>query len=238
MANEILTPALQFISGVNLPTTGDGFLPTVNQQTAVAAALERLDGGRPRVVWSAITAPGATATFDLSALTGWVDTISEVRAVYWPWVLGNEDDSVLPREQWAIIQDPTNLDTLMLRECTPASGEKILVEYTILWTEATVPSTLKYKVAKLAAANMCRMIAARMAQQNESTIQVDTFRGNTASGDWLRMAKEFEAEYERAMGGAADDGLRPVSLTGSIDVRPDPFHGYKGPYPYMPEVGS
>jgi hypothetical protein len=75
-----------------------------------------------------------------------------------------------------------------------------------------------------------------MAQGNDSTIQADSFGRNSASGDWLRMAKAFEEEYERAMGGAADDGLRPVSIDGSVDVRPGAFHGYDGPYPKV-EVG-
>lgn len=227
MANEILTPALQFISGGNLPTN---FLDSAHQATAVAAALERLDGGRPRVKWATLAGTGIS-TFDLSDLSGYVDTVSVVQAVFYPWVLGNEQTSEIDLDEWSVIQDPTDLDTLYLDGRTPNASEVMLVQYTILWTEAAIPALLKYKVAKLAAANMCRIIAGRLAQSNESSIQADTFRGPTAAGDWLRMAKAFEDEYARSMGGSADDGLRPVSVEMQVDVRPDPFHGYKGPHP-------
>lgn len=231
MANEILTPAMQFISGANLPT---GFIDSSHQATAVAAALERLNGGRPRILWNTLTGAGAS-TFDLSTLTGYTDRVSVVQAVFYPWVLGNEDDSEIDLDYWSVIQDPTTGDTLYLRQRTPASPEKVLVQYTTTWTEATVPVLLVYKVAKLAAANLCRMIAAKMAQSNDSTISVDTFGRNTAASDWLRMAKDFESEYERAMGASADDGVPPVSATMQIEVRPDPFHPYKGPYPTVGE---
>lgn len=208
MADEIRTPALHFISGANLPTDGEGFLPTVNQATAVAEALSRLDRDRPRVLYAEVSGTGAS-TVDLSTVTGWQEGLSDLQAVDYPHTFGELHP--LDFESWDVLTHSTNGDTLCLFESQViATGESAQLKFTSPWTEATVPATLKYKVAKLAAANMARMIAARMAQSHDSTIQVDTFGRNIAAGDWDRIAKALEKEYRESMGIDKDSPVKPA----------------------------
>lgn len=230
MASEILTPALHLISGANLVALGADFLPSANQATAVAAALERLDGDRPRIVTYAFTGAGSQA-FDLSGATGWLDGVSQIQSVHCPWVLGT--DSEMDLDDWDVLQDPVNLDTLYLYTARPSASEQVLIYYSVPWTEGTVPTLLKYKVAKLAAANMARMMAARFAQGADGTINVDTFSRNSAAGDWTRLAKDLESEYEKAIGTSSEAAVRAAST--EVQLLPPQSHGLGKLHPYNTE---
>lgn len=230
MADEINAPAFQFISGGNLPTgstEAEKFLPAANRTTAVADALSRMDRDRPRAVTYVFNGAGSGA-FDLSGATSYVDAESSVLAVHYPWVMG--EDRLLDFDDWDVLQNGVALDTLYLYDREPAAGEQVLVEFTAPWTEATVPASLKYKVAKLAAANMCRMIAARMAQSNDNSINVDTFGRNTAAGDWLRMAKDFEAQYSEALGLSKTSEVKAACV--EFQALPNEGHNYGRLHPY------
>jgi hypothetical protein len=231
MADEIRTPALHFISGANLPTgvtEAEQFLPSSAQQTAVAEALSRLDRDRARVLVSEVAGSGQT-TVDLSTVTGWIEGASDLLEVDYPFTFGEQH--TLDFASWDVLTHSVNGDTLCLFESqTIGAGESAQLKFSVPWTEATVPATLKYKVAKLAAANMARMIAARMAQSHESTIQVDTFGRNVAAGDWDRIAKALEKEYRESMGLDKDSPLKPA--WGECQVIPPTGHGLSKMHDY------
>ena len=232
MANEILTPAWHYISGANLPTgvtEAEQFLPASAQATAVADALSRLGQDVPRLL--RVTFPGAgAASCDLSTLAGYVEGVSVVTEVSYPWVLGQ--DNRLEYSSWDVLIDPVNGESLYLYGRVVATGSDCLVTFTAPWTEAAVPSHIKYKIAKLAAANMARMVAARMAQSHDSTINVDTFGRNAAAGDWARIAKDLEAEYRSGLGIGNEAQVR--AAWGETQLLPLTGTGYDKVHPYPP----
>lgn len=226
MADEILTPAVAMISGGNFPTAGTGFLPTGSRTIAVADALARFSKDKPNVAFGAVAGNG-TELIDLStAFATWVEAFSVVTAVDSPWIIG--EDNQLDFEDWLVVDHPTTGKTLWLKDRAPPATETVRVAYTVLWTEATVPEIYLYSVARLAAAGMARMVAARMAQSNESTISVDTFRTGTAAGDWLRIAKDLEAQYaaEVGVGSPADKDAGPAAACIVMSFDADTGHGY------------
>lgn len=230
MANEILTPAYQMVSGANLPTEGGGFLPAVNQATAVASALQRFDRDKARTLNEAVTGDG-TAIYDLSASlsAAWDEDSSAVVLVDYPYTLG--DDNIVTTEKWKVVDAPTTGKTLYFTESTPAATETIRVEFSSPWTEATVPSAYRYSVAKLAAANMARMIGARMAQSNDSTIAADTFSNNSAARDWTNIAKEYESQYVNELGLGKDSTVK--AACGSVQVNEGSGTGYGKVHDYI-----
>lgn len=234
MADEIKTPALHFISyGTNTMTD---LLPAAAITSAVADALLTLDHDKPRLA-SVLVAGAGLSYSDLSAsAAGWVEGVSELLQVDNPYVLGEENP--VEFEDWEIVVDPTTGENLVLQGGrTIASGTSARLIFTVQYTEATVPATLKYKVAKLAAANMARMIGARMAQSNDNTIAVDTFGRNIAAGDWARIAKDLTQEYRESMGLGKDLPVKAAS--GDVQVLPSfgPYgrlHPYKNPDTDLP----
>jgi hypothetical protein len=208
MADEIKTPALHFISyGSNTVTD---LLPAAAMTSAVTDALLTLDRDRPRTANVLVAGAGLSYVDLSSGAAGWVEGVSDVLEVHNPYVLGEEHE--VDFEDWEVLADPTMGDTLLLREGrTIAAGTSARLVFTIQYTEATVPAILKYKVAKLAAANMARMIGARMAQSADNTIAVDTFGRNISAGDWARIAKDLTQEYRDAMGLGKDIPVKAAS---------------------------
>lgn len=228
MANEILTPAGYYVQASNLPT---GWLSPDSQSRAVADALLRFGRDFPRRVVGEF-AGNATELYDLStlSLTGWTEGISTVSLVEYP--LTDGIDKRLDASAWDVYDDLTLGSVLRFAEYEPASTETIRIIYSVAWTESTVPANRIGPVAKLAAANMARMVAARFAQEGESTVTADVFNRSSASDRMLALARHLESQYEEEMGlsageegqGAGAAGVAPAcSFT---NLEPTTGHGY------------
>jgi hypothetical protein len=223
MANEVSTPAQLYIQAANLPTN---WLPSGNITEAVAAAMARYDQDSPRVKYDEISGDGGQ-DYDLSAVAGsWDEDSSQVLGVDYPWSLGTDNE--LDWDDWEVWEDPTNGATLYFQNHTPAATESFRLQYTIAWTEGTVPSKHLRAVAKLAASEMARMIAARRAQTSESTINADIVTGQSETQQWLTLAKALLADYETEVLGASEEGeeSKVGPGFGVFDLDPGSVHGY------------
>ncbi len=219
MAEEILTPAKFYVQADNSPSD---FLSPESLTQAVAAALVRYGMDDPNETLGQF--PGAGSShYDLSdqVLPGWVEAESSVTMVDYPYSLGGSN--ILDDSRWAVIEAPGTGKTLCFLDGTPQASESIVVKYSIPWTEDAVPARHIPPVAKLAAANMARMMAARRAQAGESTLSADTFGRPSDSQIWLSLAKSLERQYEEETGlVGADDGKSTVkAASGTVSMHDD-----------------
>ncbi len=202
MADEILNPMKLYIQAGNLP---DGMISNESFAEAVRAALVRYSDDSSREVFGGIAGEGGSV-FDLSdsGLTGWDEEASAVTRVDHPWVIG--EDNKLDFDSWEVVQDPTAGKSLHLIQGAAEVGSIIRVGYTVEWAEGTVPARHIPPVAKLAAANVARMLGARTAQSGESIISADSFHSTSTSQQWMNLAKAFEGQYEEGIGLGSDSG--------------------------------
>lgn len=213
MADEIKTPALVYIQADNLP---EGFLDAEAQAQAVNDALRRYSGDCPRILVESI-AGADTSVYDLSeALAAWDPNASRVAHVEYPWSRTSENE--LDLDEWEVEEDPTAGKFLRLIGYSAATGCSIRVKYTALWTEATIPAHHLSPVAQLAAAGMARILAARFAQGNESTIQVDTFHPVNRSSQYVKLAQDLEKQYVAGVGpgGAGTGTVKPLAAACAV----------------------
>ncbi len=205
MADEIKEPAEIFAQTANLPA---GVYDEAHMVVCINAALRRYDKDEPNYVYGSFAGDG-TSLYDLSAqsLPSWDEQESDVMGVDYPYT----PQAIFPLgfEDYNIIDDPTDGLTLVFVTAVPAATENIRLRYSIEWTEALVPSQHISAIAKLAAANYLRMMAARFSQRGESTIAADVFSGQSAGDSFLRVARDYEDQYSSTIG---------VSVDGSSDI--------------------
>jgi hypothetical protein len=220
MADEIRTPALLYIQETNLPS---GFLPTDNVDESVLAAIRKYSEDFPRDTYGAITGD-ETSVYDISAasITGWDETDSIVSHVYAPWSLADKNE--VANNEWSIEDDPTTGKNLVFTELAPDATETIRILFGGLYEESGIPSRHLSSVAKLAASNMCRMIAARFAQQGESTIAADTFQSTTHADQWRSLAGDLESQYKKGVG-MSTNGSGPEAASVEFAVDPESHYG-------------
>ena len=229
MADEILTPAKEFISADNLL---EGSLTDPQFATAVSAALARFSRDFPQVIHEGVAGDGNNY-LDLSGAlsAAWDEDGSDVVAVDYPYTLGQENE--MSFEDWRVVEDPTTGMTILFAESTPEADQTIKISFSSPWTEAAVPTRLINTVAKLAASNMARMLASRTAQLNESLIQADTARNQSQTRNWRDLAKDLESQYQEELG-LDEDGKDPPVSAASAEISMDPgtSHGLGKQHPY------
>ena len=219
MADEILDPAKHYVTFSNLPDDVQTAM-AAQAASAVAAALARFGEDHAQEVVEGITGDG-NDYYDLSdGLTAWDEDSSSVLAVEYPYTIG--EDNELDLSEWSIEIAPSTGKTLYLNESSPAATETIKVTFTAPWAESSVPSRYVHPVAMLAGSYLARMIAARMAQSNESTVNADTFQRNVAARDWQDIADKLLVGYETALGvggGSGADGGAAGPPAASVDLQ-------------------
>lgn len=230
MSAEIATKAAAYVQSANI---GTDRLATADITAGVEDAIRRFSGIDPRVVNGSVEGNG-TPLYDLSgvSLTGWNEDFSEVLAVAYPWEDGGLSDETLDDDAWVVFGHPTNGKTLRL-DTSPAAGSFMLISFSALHadggtgTNPTVRPDKVDAVAKLAASNICLMMAARCADGKESTIGADSFNGVSQSSQWASLALKLEKE---ALGqiGSGDDAAEPEAASATFAYDRDLLagHGY------------
>ena len=221
MSDEIKTPAAAYAQTSNL---GDMYSET-DLERAVAGAIARYTQDRANRVVGSFVGDG-TSTYDLSAkgLTGWTEALSQVTEISYPYSAA--DENVLGSQDWFVIDDPTNGKTLYLPNSAPAATETVRIRYTAPWAEDTVPAHHVEAVAMLAAALYLRMLAVRMTQSGESTIQADSFDRKSNGNQFSTLADKYERQYKEIVvpaevetsGGSSSSAGAAAVAVGTLDV--------------------
>lgn len=236
MANQILTAAEAYIAAANLPsgaTAATDFLPAATKTQCVAGALATYSRLFPREL-TATAAGDGTVYLDLSTLTGWVEGLSAVVDVEFPYSSAALGENALPRDAWDIIDHPDNGKTLRFLEDTPGASQTVLVYFTALHADGDPAGSVRADhvdaVGKIAAANMAIALAARFASNKESTVGA-TWNGQSMSSrftEWARQArKDGLADLGvGSQGSGGDVPGTPACALGVIDRDDYSSHGY------------
>lgn len=220
MANEIMTPAKALVQWDNLPETWRDGLATA-AAASVLAALQRYGTLRSREVVGGFVGDD-TRVYELSAVTprivGWDEDSSEITRVDYPFTLEAGDDYQLAADQWKVVLAISGGKHLLFTDSTPLATETIRITFSAPWTEALVPLRDRPAVTKLAAAGICRALAARRAQTGESTLGASISLGPSETDNWLRLARDYEKAFAEEMGAGADTKL--VAAVDSVQLSP------------------
>lgn len=169
--------------------------------TALDAALERLGRARPRQVVEDVVAEGIVA---VPLPAAWIEDVSALQAVEYP--LDQPLPSLLPVAEFFVYRAPSSAQ-LRSTVARFTMGDTVRLTYTgahVLTADASsVPTSLREGVECLAAARLLRQLAAFYAGSTDSTLQADTVQHITQSGEYLRLAKDYEGRYRDAIGQGA-----------------------------------
>jgi len=203
---DILDAAERYVNDAGLTGTFD---PLVADKTrAVDDALREYTAARPRDKVATATV-SADITIDLEALTDWAVGSSIVKTVWLDWSGTWADVIKTPQsfDDWDTIQNPTDgQEYLFWRVGAPAAAGTIGICFTALHVETSVPVVDRQAVGKLAASNMCLMVAAHYAETSKSSIGADSFLGAPQSREWRDLARDLRKQYSDATG-AGKDGI-------------------------------
>jgi hypothetical protein len=218
MADEILTPAKALIQWDNLPAPWKSDLVGAAAQ-AVLAAIQRYGVLRTRTIYDTFVGDD-TNCYDLSdqSIAEWDEDSSDVLRVDCPWTLAGGDNAELESDAWQIVYDSELGKHLLLNETTPGAADTVRIQFSAAWTEPTIPSRDLPAVAKLAAAGICRALAARRAQTGDNTINAGVSLGPSETDNWLRLARDYEKAFENEIG--AKPNSEPQAAVASIQLTP------------------
>jgi hypothetical protein len=169
---------------------------------AIAKAIKTYSKHRPREVVEDIAGDGGFE-YDLGDLDHWSDEFSIVKTVEYPVDDTDENPDLLLDDEVEIYKKPAGTYLRFLDD-TPAATEQIRITYTGMHVctdeECTVPDADEEAVQALAAAYFCKMLAAAYATDEDSTINADSVNHAGKSERYLRMKKEYQAEYDEHIG--------------------------------------
>lgn len=179
----------------------DGF---AEKDKAIGKAMRRHSRNFPRKLVEDVAGDGGFR-YDLSSeLASWEENFSQVLVVEYPVDDAEQAKNVLDQEAWTVRDNPTNGRELHMLEDQPPATEAMRLTYTARHTctvsACTVPDSEAEAVEALAASYFCRILAARTAENQDSTIAADVVDHSSKSRDYNGLAKQFEAEYHAMMG--------------------------------------
>lgn len=233
-ANQIRDAALHYIAAANLPTGAaatEDMLPDGARAQAVAGALATYSRLFPREISVAAAGPGATV-LDLSDLTGWIEGVSALIEVEYPYAAATLGENTLHGDAWRIVDDPNNGKTLIFLEDTPAATAQVRYKFTGTHVDDTDPTSVRAThvdaVAKLAAANMALELASRTASHKEISVGASIAPNSTQSA-YRDLARNLRKTALDDLGVGDDDGeggVTPGTAIQTIDLDDYSSHGY------------
>lgn len=173
------------------------------EHRAIQGALQRFSSDRPRRFAARYAAAGGS-TYEYALATvvsGWDDDWA-IDAVVYP--TGRQDRNPLPRDSWEVYRrHEDGAWYLRFLDDVPASGDyfglegrkpHVLADGTDSIT-ADNPRDVD-AFCKLAAAEMCELIATNFAAKAQSTVGVDSLNAQSQSGTFAARAKTYREQYE------------------------------------------
>lgn len=188
-----------------------GKLDLSDYDYAATEALNRYSKVRPRAVVVDVSGSGS---YDCDLPDDWIDGFSDMLQVEFP--VDRFPANVIDRRDYSIYAGP-NGKKLRILIAQPDTDEMVRQTYTLMHTEATVPSVDLEAVANLAASICLRQLAAAFGQTSDSTIQADTVNYRSKADEFRRLADSFEGLYKTHLGIKDND-----TVAGAMSVAPPP----------------
>lgn len=175
-----------------------GRLSSADRDNAIAAAVRRYSGDRPRRRVDDVTASDAN-TLPLPAQ--WVTDFSRVISLEYP--IGNRPPTGIDPERYGLYTDTDQVTTIMLLDAVIA-GADVRCAYTIRHTVTssldTIPDADREAVACWAAALLCDQLASIHANAGDVTIQADAVDRGSRAREYANRAKTLRARYLSELG--------------------------------------
>lgn len=207
MADEILTPALDYIAAANLPSgavASEDWLPDQSKARAVADALATHSRVHPHIKAKTSVCDG-TGYLDLSDLTGWDEGHSGVIAVECPYTSDTLGDNILHTEAWEVVIHPEDGKTLRFLETLPTVGDTVLIRFSSEYSEGDVSPSHLGAVAKLAASNMALILSARASAHKDVTIG-GNWNASGVKSAYTELARTLRSEAMKDLGVGGENG--------------------------------
>lgn len=180
---------------------GAAYLSTADKTTALTQALQMYSRHRPLV---SRTKAAGTGGYDYSVPTGWVDGLSQVVSLEYPW--GSQIPEYVDANDFDIYHDGSNFKLRFLQD-SPGTTEYYLLTWTLphsVSTTSTVYSYDEQAVADLAASLCLRKLAARQAQSTDTTIDADAVNYGQQPQTYTQLADRLLRQYRDHMGLSGD----------------------------------
>lgn len=195
---------------------GASKLDSTNLDVAIAGALAEYQRARPREVSVVVDGAG---TFDYtvsSALTAFVEGLSQIREIVYPYDATEQAPTALERDQWALVRVNGTLKLRFL-SATPTASEDFHVAYTAPHTldanGSTVWAADEEALADLAASYACEALAGHYQQTSESSLSADSVERRSIADGYRSQAARWRKAYEAKMGAEAADGPAAAVVT-------------------------
>lgn len=194
---------------------------TTQKDRAIGQALLEHSRHKPLEIVEDLSGDGGYA-YALSGLASWDEDFSSVLAVEYPVDDTDEDQQILnPGEDWKVYKAPTGRELHFLFD-KPAATETFRVTYTaphaVDADSSTVASMDDAAVQTLAAAKFCRILAARNAANEDSSMAADSVDHVSKRREYEAAAKSYEAEYYDHIGAKPKSAPKPGCAFADWDV--------------------
>ena len=154
-------------------------------------------------------------THDYSFPTGWIDEFSAIKSIEYP--PGDVPATVLDDDDYEIYQSPT-AKIIRLKSISPPASESFRLNFTILRTVTTVPSSDIDAFCALAASLCLTEIANAYIHNTDSTIAADSVDHRSKADQAASRAKALMQIYKEHMGIKEDDTTPAAAATADLDV--------------------
>jgi len=196
-------------------------------------AIERYSQDRPREIVA--TASGDGSATDFALPTGWVDGMSRLVSVEYPFpptsgqrepnTIYNANERNAP-ERVRVVQATSSAQKIRFMDLTPVTGtNNILFIFTGLHTvhattaaSTTVFASDESAIALLVASYACEMVASKYAETKDAAISVDSVDFRSRSREYADRAKALLKLYLGRISGDKDGAQRPADGIVDWDV--------------------
>jgi hypothetical protein len=205
---------------------------------AIMGAVAHYQQARPRRLAQLVDGAGV---FDYQLdgttpkLASWVDGISAILEVIYPWDAAAARPPVLDISRYCVLRLSTGL-FLRFLDVTPTAAQKFHVLYSsahvVIEGSSSVPAADEEALADLATAYACDALAGFYSQSTDGSLSADTVAHLTKAQEYRAQAKRWREAYAAKLGGDAADapasGASAVmSVFGSIGREGYFFHGQR-----------
>lgn len=197
------------------------FSGTDEMDRAISRAMNTHSRHKPQMVAEDIAGADTHEYVLTGTLADWEDGFSKINRIEYPVDDDDEDKDYLEESDWAIYKKTDDKYYLHFLSDTPATGETIRVWYTARHTctnaACTVEAPDEEPAMSLAAAYFCRIIAAKYAQSQDSTILADNVDHASKRREFEAQAKSYMQEYYDHMG-IKEGRPKPANVVQDQDV--------------------